>query len=96
MKIVRVEREISHKINIGGFETICPTIRLTAELDEDDSRSGAIAELNEVILEAWSKLALEEMRIVHKRRNLAPVDKDPERLDHVIAAYKEMIREQMK
>ena len=76
MKIVRIEREISHKIYVGEYETISPTLRMVAELEDVDTTKDAQKILDKAITPKWSKVALYEIRMVMKRRKIVPVEND--------------------
>ncbi len=76
MKIVKIEREVAHKIFVGGFETIQPTLRMTALLDEGDDYEKVLAMLDEVLTKEWSKVAVHELRLVAKRRGGNPIEND--------------------
>ncbi len=68
LKIQKIEREIRHKIFMGGYETIEPCLRLTAVLDDGDDPEEARKELDGIIQPMWAKEVLGEIRMVHKRR----------------------------
>lgn len=80
MKIKRIEREISHKIMVSRFESILPTLRMEADLDEGEDPSDALKELDSILEPMWVQEALEEIRMVRKRRDNVGVkdDKLPE------------------
>lgn len=90
MKIKRIEREVRHKIFVGGFETIEPCIRLSAELDEGEDPHEALKELDGIIMPMWAKEVLAEIRTVHKRRG----DEVPEndKVSQLMGAFKDMVR----
>lgn len=68
MIIKRIEREISHKINLGNFESIQPTIRIVADLEEGDDPAEAKKMLDKAVEEEWIRTALKELRQVVERR----------------------------
>jgi len=68
MKITKLEVEITQKIYLGGFETVEPSIRITAELDPGDTLEGARKILADEAHKLWVVEALEEIRMVHRRR----------------------------
>jgi len=76
MKIVVIEREIAHKLNVAKYESIAPTLRMRAELEEGDDPVEARRELSKVMSAEWNKIALEELRMVRKRRGDSPVEND--------------------
>lgn len=76
MKIKRIEREISHKIMVSRFESILPTLRMEADLDEGEDPADALEELDAVLQPLWVKEALEEVRMVRRRRNGSDVSDD--------------------
>lgn len=90
MKIKTVEREIRHKIFLGGYETIEPCLRLTAELEDGDDPDAARKELDKIIVPMWAKEVLGEIRLVLKRRG----DHIPEndRVPQLMGSFKEMIK----
>lgn len=86
MKITRIEREIRHKIFLGGFETIEPCLRISADLEEGDDPQEAIKEIDKAIVPMWVKEVLSEIRLTLKRRG----DHIPEndKLPLVMAGFK--------
>lgn len=91
MKITKIERELSHKIFVGGFETIQPTIRVTAELEATDDPDEARKALDQVVEAMWVKECLGELRLVHKRRNPnEPVKED--KLPMLMETFKGMVK----
>lgn len=76
MKIVKIEREIQHKLNVAKFETIVPSLRMEAILDDGESYEEGLKELNAVLEKEWNKLALIELRAVNKRRSGTVRDDD--------------------
>ena len=75
---------------MGGFETISPTIRLVAELDEGEDPDTARKELDAIILPMWAKEVLGEIRLVRRRRG----DQIPEndKVPQLMGAFKEMVK----
>lgn len=55
-------------MNVGNYESIQPTLRMVAELDEGEDASAARRELDRVVEAEWSRIVLQELRDVHKRR----------------------------
>jgi len=90
MKIRRIEREVRHKIFVGGFDTIEPCLRLTAELDEGEDLDAARKELDSIIMPMWAKEVLSEIRLVHKRRGDSPPEND--KTVQLMGAFKEILR----
>jgi len=84
MKIIRIEREICHKLNVANYETIAPTLRMVAEFEESDDPKDARKQLDAVLVAEWNRMALEELRMVHKRRNGKKPDNDslPELMEY--------------
>lgn len=89
MKITKVEREIRHKIYVGGYETIEPCLRMTAELEEGDDPKEALKILNAELIPAWSREVLGEIRMVHQRRGMETPEND--KVPQLMGAFKEMI-----
>lgn len=91
MKVTRIEREISHKIYLGGYETIEPTLRLSAELEEGDTVESALKELDAVIMPLYAREVLAEIRHVHRRRG----DDVPasDKLPALLGSFKDIVRE---
>ena len=91
MKISRIEIQLSHKIFVGGFETIEPCIRLCADLDPgenlDEARKLVAAEVQKL----WAKEVIEELRIVHKRRNGTELPSN-DKLPGLMQSFKEMAK----
>ena len=90
MKIVKIEREISHKIYTGQYETIQPTLRMTALLDDGDDHTKALDMLDEVLTKEWSKLAVLELRLLAKRRGGKEVKNDL--LPDLMQAFKTQLK----
>lgn len=67
-KVTQIEREISHKINVGDYESIMPTLRMSYELDPGEDPVSARSTLNALMDKEYNKLVLEELRRVNKRR----------------------------
>ena len=75
MKITEISREISHKLNVGGYETIAPTIRMTAILDDAEDKDEGVKQLSRIVEEEWAKIAIQELRQVLQRRgDITPKD----------------------
>ena len=68
MKVVRISREISHGLSVGGFEVIKPTVRVTAELTDNEDPVEAVKQLDQIVEKMWNQEALSELRQVHLRR----------------------------
>lgn len=90
MKISRIEREIRHKIFVGGYETIAPTVRLTADLEDGDDPIAALEELDAIIVPMWTNEVIDEIKLVHRRRsgNVPENDKLPD----LLGSFKAMAR----
>ena len=82
MHISRVERELSHKIYVGGYESISPTVRLFATLSSDENPEDALKLIDSQIEGMWYREVIKELRLVIKRRTVVPVkdDKSPQLL----------------
>lgn len=76
MRVTRIEREIAHKIFLGGYETIEPKLRMVAELDDGDDVEEVQMMLDQMLEMAWVKEAISELRMVRKRRQEKPVEGD--------------------
>lgn len=68
MKIVRIEREMKHKLFLGGFETIEPQVRLVAEVPEGADLEAVMGELGVVTQELWTQQVVEDLRFAHRMR----------------------------
>lgn len=90
MKYKTLEIELKHKIYIGGYETIEPTVRATAELEEGDTLETARAVIAKDLQALWAKEVIEELRLVHKRRAGAEVKGDT--LPQLMPAFKELVK----
>lgn len=92
MKIRRIEREVCHRIFVGGFETIEPRVRLAADLEDGDNLEEALSELDAALYVIWTKEVLAEIRLVHKRRgNALPEDnKIPDLMQGFKALHSQM------
>ena len=69
MVIVRIEREISNKLFVGGFETVKPTVRVCGDLAPGDDPAEAFAEIDKVAQELLLIAADEDVRRVTERRS---------------------------
>jgi len=85
MRVTRISRRIEHKLWLGGFETICPAVEMTAELGPEDDLEDAQKQLDAVVEKYWHREALRELRMVVKRRGGEPVENDlvPKLMDGV-------------
>lgn len=90
MKIEKIEREVRHKIFMGGFETIEPCVRLTAVLEAGDDPEEARKELSKIAIGMWAKEVLAEIRLVHKRRGDNPPDND--KTPQLMGAFKDLVK----
>jgi hypothetical protein len=93
MKLTRFELELRHKIYLGGYETIDPCVRVSADLTEEDAKDmeGVRKAVFKEVSELWTREVLDELRLVHKRRagqELSSSDKLPT----VMNAFKEMAK----
>lgn len=91
MKVTRIEVQISHKIFVGGFETIEPCIRLCAELDPGEDLEEARKIVASEAQKMWAKETIEELRLVHKRRNGGELPSN-DKLPGLMTAFKEMAK----
>ncbi len=68
MKIQRIEREISNKVFIGGYETVKPTIRVVAILEPGDDPQVAAELLGSVAEKMWVDALQSDIHLAIKRR----------------------------
>ena len=69
MKIVRIEREISNKVFIGGYETVSPSVRLVAEFDSRMEDPVEVAtQLGRIVEDLWVCALQEDIELAMKRR----------------------------
>lgn len=87
MKIVQIEREMSHTLAPGGFENIKPSVRLVATVAEGESITTAYEELNAALVQLWNQAALQELRIVAMTRKPNTLVKD-DKLAELMAHFK--------
>ncbi len=90
MKLLKLTRTSTHKLFIGGYETIEPSVSLTAELEEGDTLEDANLQLNSLLEEAHISATMHELRLVAKRRRGQVVEKD--KVPELIGAMKTMLR----
>ena len=88
MKITTISREVSHKINIGNYETICPTLRMTAEITEQEDVVNATTKLGKILVLEWTRVVILELRDVVRRRG-GSVECNGINLETLLGSFKE-------
>ena len=68
MKITTISVTISEAINVGKYESIKPSVTLTATLDETDGAKESAQTLHKEASAIWAKQALTELTWVAARR----------------------------
>ena len=76
MQVKQISREVSHKIYLGRYETICPTLRMVADLDPGEDIKKARQELDSILEGEWAIVALREIKMVLERRTLEQAEQD--------------------
>lgn len=86
MKIVSMEREVSHLINVAKYESIRPTVRVVATVEEGEDYAEVMEALHATVVGEFNLVALQELREVHKRRKGKKPDGDT--LPELMSYYK--------
>ncbi len=73
MKIIQIEREISYKINVGNYESIMPTLRMVATLEEGEDVLQARRDLDSIIEKEWWGIHNRDVALVNTRRGVKSV-----------------------
>lgn len=68
MKVTQIAVTISQAIAVAKYETIKPSVTLTAELSKDDDPAECVKDLHEQASKMWAKNALVELAWVAGRR----------------------------
>lgn len=68
MKITQVSVTISQAIAVAKYETIKPSVTLTAELEKGDDPAECVKQLHNQATKMWAKNALTELAWVAGRR----------------------------
>jgi hypothetical protein len=68
MKIIQVSVTISQTIAVAKYETIKPSVTLTAELEDGDNAAECVAELHKQVAPMWARNTLVELAWVASRR----------------------------
>jgi len=68
MEIKQIGVTIAQSLNVGGYETIRPTLTITAEVAEEDDIEECFKEIHKEASTHWARQALTELSWVAKRR----------------------------
>lgn len=85
MKLVRIEREISSKVFVGGYETVEPKIRVVGELDSDDNLDEAFKLIDAAAQSMWAAALAEDIAVVSKRRTASSTTWSDDRTASIIS-----------
>lgn len=68
MKVKEIAVTIRQTINCGNYESISPSLSLSATLDEDDDEGSCLSDLHKIASAEWARQALVELSWVRARR----------------------------
>jgi hypothetical protein len=69
MNLTSISATISHALNVGSYESIKPSVSITADLEEGDEVKSCFRELHKEAGRMWAESALKELSWVEERRN---------------------------
>ena len=70
MKVQWIEREINEIVNIGNYESVRPSIRIRAALEEGEDPEIAYHQLSEVARDLFEKAIKEDVEKAMERRGM--------------------------
>lgn len=86
MKTKEISVTIRHTINVGNYESIGPSVTLSAELEEGDEVGQCYSLLHKEAQRAFAKQVLTEIGWVRRRRD------NPEKFDSEMSSTRDQVK----
>ena len=92
MKITKIEMEFKHKLYLGSYETIEPSVKLSADIDPGEDLETVRAALSQELQTLWAREVSEELRLVDRRRGLNGSRSQSDKVPELSASFEEILK----